>query len=305
MKAERSLSLAVLLVCAGVAGGARAYSTPDLFIEPPGSGGGGGRWFSGSPADGYSCSVCHSSAEGQRQFPMYVTGLPLDGYTLAEPREVVLSWPQFGARWGELVPDPMAPLVPGAPVPSMSMVAELVAESGKASGTIEIRGGSATPLEQCEIKRPNLQPRLGLSLYQVRAGVPPFLIKPDPNGTLRCEARHLGQRCIIALSSCGAREARFIWTPPMTQEGAIWFSAGFVTSEQRSGTPESDSVYEVSIPMVQAGGGTQGYQETLRGTCTVPSVRARSEHASASALLLLGLCTLAVRRARLTRRERR
>jgi hypothetical protein len=134
----------------------------------------------------------------------------------------------------------------------------------------------------------------------VRAGVPPFLIRPDSNGTLRCEARHLGQRCIIALSSCGAREARFIWTPPMTQEGAIWFSAGFVTSEERSGTPERDSVYEVSVPMVQAGGGTSRYQETLRGTCSVTSVRApeRSEHAWGSAVLLLALATLIARRAR-------
>jgi len=302
MKVDRSISLVVLLACASIAGGARAYSTPDVFIEPPGAGGGGGRWFSGSPADGYSCTVCHSSVEGQRQFPLYVTGLPLEGYTLAEAREVVLSWPEFGQRWGELIPDPMAPLVPGAPVPSMSMVAELVAESGKASGTIEIRGATATALEKCEVKRPNLEPRLGLSLYQVRAGVPPFLVKPDANGTLRCEARHLGQRCIIALSSCGARQARFIWTAPMTQEGAIWFSAGLVTSEQRSGTPESDSVYEVSIPMVQAGSSTKRYQETLRGTCAVASVgaRSRSAHAWASALALLG-CALAWR----TRKERR
>jgi hypothetical protein len=307
MKVERSIPLVVLLACAGIAGVARAYSTPDLFIEPPGSGGGGGRWFSGSPADGYSCTVCHSSAEGQRQFPLYVTGLPLDGYTLAEPREVVLSWPQFGQRWTELKPDPATPLVPGAPVPSMSMIAELVAESGKASGTIEIRGGTATALERCEITRPDLKPRLGLSLYQVRAGVAPFLIRPDSNGTLRCEARHLGQRCIIALSSCGAREARFIWTPPMTQEGAIWFSAGFVTSEERSGTPEGDSVYEVAVPMTQAGGGSSRYQETLRGTCSVARVSARapSEHAWCSAVLLLGLCTLIARRARPTRKEHR
>jgi len=302
MKVERSISLVVLLACASIAGGARAYSTPDVFIQPPGEGGGGGRWFTGSPAEGYSCTVCHSSASGQREFPLYVTGLPLEGYTLAGAREVVLSWPQFAQRWTELKPDPMAPLLPGAPVPSMSMLAELVAESGKASGTIEVRGGTATPLERCENTRPDLKPRLGLSLYQVRAGVAPFLIKPDGNGTLRCEARHLGQRCIIALASCGAREARFIWTPPMTQEGAIWFSAGFVTSEERSGTPERDSVYEISVPMVQAGGGTARYQETLRGTCSIANVGAQSStryagHAC-STWLVIGLFALAVRRMR-------
>lgn len=257
---------------------AHAYSTPDAYAERPSEGGGGGRWFSGSPADGYSCSVCHSPAAGQRAFPMYVTGLPLEGYTLAEAREVVLSWPQFAQRWRELRPDPMQPMLPGAPQPAMGMVAELVAESGKASGTIEIRGATASEAELCEKTRPNLQPRLGIRLYQVRAGIAPLLVRPDANGTLRCEARHLGQRCLIALNSCGAQQARFIWTAPSTQEGPIWFSAGFVASEQLSGTPDADAVYEISVPMVPGGGASGRYQETLRGTCSVSRVRDDGGH---------------------------
>src|SRR5688572_11632502 len=138
MKVDLRSSLAAFVIaCASLASAAshaRAYSTPDAYVELPGQGGGGGRWFSGSPADGYGCSVCHSSAAGQKQFPMYVTGLPLDGYTLAEAREVVLSWPELTQRWREIKPDPMQPSVPGAPTPAMGMVAELVAESGKASG---------------------------------------------------------------------------------------------------------------------------------------------------------------------------
>jgi hypothetical protein len=216
--------------------------------------------------------------------------LPLEGYTVQEAREVVISWPEFSQRWREIKPDPMAPLLPGAPVPAMGMTAEFVAESGKASGVIEIRGGMATPAEQCEITRPNLQPRLGVRLYQVRAGVAPFQVKPDGNGTLRCEARHLGQRCIIALQSCGAQQARFIWTPPATQEGPIWFSAGFVTSEQLTGTPDNDGVYDLSVPIVQGGAGSSRYQETLRGTCAVSG---RSAHGAsivwpASFVLALG-----------------
>jgi hypothetical protein len=189
----------------------------------------------------------------------------------------------------------MAPLLPGTPVPAMGMTAEFVAESGKASGVIEIRGGMASPAEQCEVTRPNLQPRLGVRLYQVRAGVAPFQVKPDDNGTLRCEARHLGQRCIIALQSCGSQQTRFIWTPPATQEGAIWFSAGFVTSEQLDGTPDLDAVYALSVPIVQGGGGSSRYQETLRGTCAVSAPG--SDHAGAGwlASIVLALGWLATR----------
>jgi hypothetical protein len=293
----RSL-LAVLLACASLvfAFEARAYSTPEAFIEPASQGGGGGRWFSGSPADGFGCSVCHSAGPGQRELPLYVTGLPLSGYTLGEQREIVLSWPELSARWRELKPDPMQPAVPGAPVPAMGMVAELVAESGKASGVIEIRGGTATPLEQCEITRPNLKPRLAAKMFQVRAGTAPFLVKPDASGTLRCEARHLGQRCIIALSSCGAQQLRFIWTAPSSQEGPIWFSGGLVASEQRSNTPETDAVYEVSVPMLQAGASDSRYQETVRGTCSIAAARER-DRASVMAWLLLAASALLVRRA--------
>lgn len=297
MMVHPRMTLAVLFACASVTQVARAYSTPDAYIEEPTKGGGGKRWFTGSPADGYGCSVCHSAVEGQRELPLYVTGLPLDGYTVAEAREVVLSWPEMSQRWREIKPDPMAPALPGAPVPAMGMVAELVAESGKASGIIEIRGATATPAEQCEITRPNLRPRLGTRLYQVRAGVEPFEVKPDANGTLRCEARQLGQRCILALNSCGAQQTRFVWTPPLTQEGAIWFSAGFVASEQLSGTPENDSVYEISVPMVQSNSGEKQYQETLRGACSVRSVRAGAAEPFA-ALLAFGWLVRRARRRR-------
>jgi hypothetical protein len=298
MKVDRSISLAVLLACASVASGARAYSSPDAYAELPEKGGGGGRWFTGSPAEGYDCAVCHSPAEGQRSFPLYVTGLPLEGYTVAEAREIVISWPEFSRRWREIKPDPMAPLVPGQAVPAMGMTAEFVAESGKASGVIEIRGGTATPAEQCEVTRPNLQPRLGVKLYQVRAGVPPFAVKPDDNGTLRCEARNLGQRCIIALQSCGAEQTRFIWTAPQTQEGPIWFSAGFVTSEQLSGTPDVDGVYDLSVPVQQAGSGESRHQETLRGACSVRAPRAERASAGWLASLALAFASLLHRASR-------
>src|SRR4029077_7960968 len=110
-------------------------------------------------------------------------------------------------------------------------------------------------------------PRLGVKLYQVRPGLDPLLIKPDSTGFMRCDARQLGQRCIIALTSCGAQEVRFTWTAPPTSEGPIWFSAGFVASEALSGTFEQDSVQEFSSPLLQAGTPGASYQETLRSAC--------------------------------------
>jgi hypothetical protein len=262
-------ALLACLACAGVANGARAFSSPDAYTEAPPAGGGGGRWFSGSPADGFGCSVCHSGAPSQRVFPLYTAGLPLEGYALATRYEVVLSWPEFARRWTELRPDPMVPAAPGQPVPAEGMVAELVAESGKASGTIEVDTASPDPAQLCEKTRPNLQPRVGVKLYQVRPGVDPLLLRPDSNGLLRCESRHLGQRCLIALTSCGAQQVRFTWTAPPTWEGPVWFSAGFVATEALSGTSEMDSVQEISIPMVQAGTPSGAYQETLRNACAL------------------------------------
>jgi len=290
MSAPHTLARALIALAAWTiaTGTARAFSSPDAYAEAPAAGGGGGRWFSGSPADGLGCSSCHSAAPGQRIFPFYVSGLPLAGYELAARQEIVLSWPEFAKRWTELRPNPMAAAVPGQQAPGVGLVAEMVAESGKASGTIEISTAAAEPGQLCEQTRPNLQPRLGVKLYQVRPGVEPLLIKPDSTGFMRCEARQLGQRCIIALTSCGAQEIRFTWTAPATSEGPIWFSGGFVATESLSGTFEQDSVHEISVPVVQAGTPGAMYEETLRSACSLAPPRERSH------VMALGLGSLAM-----------
>ncbi len=279
--------LAAGLAWASAGATAHAYSAPEAFPDSPVAGGGGGRWFTGSPADGFGCSVCHVATPGQRVFPFYVAGLPLEGYELATRNEVVLSWPEFAQRWKELRPDPAAAPTPDQPGPGVGLVAELVAESGKASGTIEIDTASAQPGELCEQTRPNLQPRLGVKLYQVRPGLDPVLLKPDSTGLLRCDSRLLGQRCILALSSCGAQQIRFTWTSPPTAEGPIWFSAGFVATESLSRTPDHDSEQEIALPLVQAGTPSATYRETLQNACAL--VRARSRPGSRVLALGLGL----------------
>lgn len=284
-----ALALTAAAACALSASGAAAYSTPEAYAERTVAGGGGGRWFTGSPAEGYGCNVCHSGAPGQPKFPLYVAGLPLSGYQLGTRQEIVLSWPQMAARWRELRPDPTMPPPVDAPTPAMGMVAELVAESGKASGVIEIDAGRAGPAELCEMTRPNLKPRLAAKLYQVRPGIPPLLVKPDSTGLSRCEARQLGQRCIVALTSCGAQEVRMRWTTPITWQGPIWFSAGFVATEALSGDYLNDSVEQVAIPMLQAGAATTQYQRALRSGCGL----ARPAASPSPGPLLAGLACVA------------
>jgi len=69
---------------------AHAFSDPLFYDQPPDVGGGGGRWFSGSSADGYGCEVCH---QGGHPVELTITGLPLDGFVPGSPYEVTVSWP--------------------------------------------------------------------------------------------------------------------------------------------------------------------------------------------------------------------
>ena len=70
-------------------GSALAFSDPPTFDKPPLAAGGGGRHFTGSPADGYTCKVCHS---GGVEPQLTITGLPIAGYRPGARYEVVVSW---------------------------------------------------------------------------------------------------------------------------------------------------------------------------------------------------------------------
>jgi hypothetical protein len=66
-----------------------AFSDPETFRNDVAEGGGGGRFFTGSPADGYTCKVCHS---GGQSVDVQVSGLPLDGYTPGNAYEITIDW---------------------------------------------------------------------------------------------------------------------------------------------------------------------------------------------------------------------
>jgi uncharacterized protein (TIGR03382 family) len=67
-----------------------AFSDPEYFAQAVLAAGGGGRYFTGSPADGYTCKVCHA---GGPETKLDVVGLPLAGYKPGLRYEVVVNWP--------------------------------------------------------------------------------------------------------------------------------------------------------------------------------------------------------------------
>lgn len=67
---------------------AQAYSDPALFAESALEAGGGGRFYTGSPADAYSCDSCHS---GMEQPLVVLSGFPAR-YVFDAVYEVRVDW---------------------------------------------------------------------------------------------------------------------------------------------------------------------------------------------------------------------
>lgn len=90
MKAALALGLVAATPTA-----ARAYSEVTRFAEPAVDGGGEGRYFTGAPADGYSCHVCHDDVAAP---PVTVAGLP-DRIETGATYDLTLTWPEDGRKY--------------------------------------------------------------------------------------------------------------------------------------------------------------------------------------------------------------
>jgi hypothetical protein len=240
---------------AGVPATARAFSEPRSYYDDAAEGGGGGRWFTGSPAEGYACSACHTGGPSQ---PLYIEGLPTDGYVPGASYDLRIAWPEFAAR------AQIQAQTPGAPGASMGLVAEFVAETGLGAGTIEIATAmAAMPGERCTFP-PDAR---GALLYLVRSG------EPVEERETRCEATELEERCLLAVSDCGAQELRFRWTAPDSWQRSIWFATGFVATETSSDTPEADAVTERAYALRPAASESERYESRLQGDCSATGRR--------------------------------
>lgn len=80
-----ALTLALCLA----SGRAAAFSDYELFPADPLLSGGGGRFFTGSPVDGFGCSVCHS---GGLEPQVVFQGLPAGEYVPGTIYDVEVTW---------------------------------------------------------------------------------------------------------------------------------------------------------------------------------------------------------------------
>jgi hypothetical protein len=69
---------------------AHGFSDAEAFGRPVEEGGGGGRWFTGSAADGYTCKVCHRGGQSPN---LDIRGLPIEGYVPGTAYEITILWP--------------------------------------------------------------------------------------------------------------------------------------------------------------------------------------------------------------------
>jgi hypothetical protein len=97
----RALGASLLLVASCVlARPVQAFSDPASFGLGPYAAGGGGRFFTGSPADGFTCKVCH---EGGPEPKLSVAGVPLTSYRPGAQYEIVVIWPLTVEKFAAVV----------------------------------------------------------------------------------------------------------------------------------------------------------------------------------------------------------
>lgn len=128
MSSWRAASIALGLAWLCGPASVRAYSDPQSYPLPVSEGGGGGRWFTGSAADGYGCNVCHDASGS---LDLSITGWPAEsGYAPTQPSELTLSWPRT--------------------VEHVALVLEVVDDAGMRAGTLQLPSFEAsTPDERC------------------------------------------------------------------------------------------------------------------------------------------------------------
>ena len=90
----KRVALLSLLALSLVPGAARAYNEAEKFALSPVEGGGGGRYFTGSARDGYTCAVCHRGAEAPE---VEIAGLPEDGYVPGQTYDIQIALPDDAA----------------------------------------------------------------------------------------------------------------------------------------------------------------------------------------------------------------
>jgi MYXO-CTERM domain-containing protein len=133
------IAIGMALLCVAPAKHVYAYSNPEFYGTEVAMGGGGGRWFTGSSADGYGCDVCHTGGTGT---DLAIAGLPVDGYTPGGRYQITIRWPA-GAQ--------------------LALVAEFTDELAQGVGAIDLPNPmSFQPYELCSIEEGSGEAPVGL-----------------------------------------------------------------------------------------------------------------------------------------------
>lgn len=306
----------------GVTSRAHAFNnTSDYGKSPMGGnvdqlGGGAGRYFTGSPADGYSCENCHS-APAVYSFPIQLTGLPQDGYVPGQQYKIEISSPIANAQ--------LAQALANGKTPAASLTAEFVAEDGGPAGTIEFVNESDRMPERfadqyCSTlamaaadKRAD---EYGLILYQADTGAQAREITlsesiNEPEKYPPCTVEHgmsaegveYNRRCVVTMKNCGTKTVKFLWTAPEKWSSPIWFSMGYVATYNLSGEPnDEDYVTTMTIPLNPSYKGPT-FETDLSSGCSVVNGPQRGAGGRGSLMLLgLSLGGMVIARSRKRRR---
>ncbi len=153
------LELLAIVCTIACPGAAQAYGSPALYqADPAQYGGGGGRVFTGSPADGLSCDVCHRS-EVDTPVGLELLGGPVSGYNPGETYAFTLNWNDehlaFTAEVTDAQGNPFGEL--RAPPKSVLLPDETCASGTPAIETLALERGQALALSDCGATSMRLQ----------------------------------------------------------------------------------------------------------------------------------------------------
>jgi len=296
---------AIAAVCAWHASGrAAAFVRIDEFTADPAAqlGGGGGRYFTGSPADGFDCSVCHTSPEGY-SFPLRQKGLPLDGYVPGKVyEEITLSWPDVTMAEQQALSRGLKPVT--------ALMAEFVAEDGGNAGTLEFLNVAIRERRMDEYCAPVIgspDRRYSATIIGTAKAKPPTILTPDiADADAEKRVCRTGgedeQRCLLWVDPCGAKSITVKWSAPAQLRGPIWFSAGLVTTYDATSKPnDTDYATLLSVPM-NAAPDVNTYEAVLESGCSVSDApRTPPSQQTKGWLLMLSALVIVQRLRRRTR----
>ena len=118
-------ALTAMVAIALVPGSASAFDNFESYEQDELEGGGGGRYFTGSVSDGYSCAVCHFGGTGPEEVEVEIEPDPFEeGYRTGRPYRIEVTLPDDTAFSAGAL--------------------ELVDMSGTGAGTLELLGDDCT-----------------------------------------------------------------------------------------------------------------------------------------------------------------